>query len=576
MEPALQEDHSPLTRLRSSTPVFFTAAALVLAACEFAPPAAPGTPGAAGATAPRSAPPAPGVNGLAEPVTPARQPTYAAFGAPTRPDVTVHPIRLTTRPKPGGATWADLERDTDALDDFDPDVPVILQATGYGEGLTEPNGKASVRGKSTRHNKQKSYRIELKKEAPAWRGLQDVLLNKHPYDRSRLRNKFAFDILQGLPELPAPKPDFATLSVDGTNLGFYTQIERLDKRFLARRGLDDKGYLYQAEFFEFQRYADALKAADAPGYDEKAFERHLEIGGAKDHKKLIAMLEAVNDPKAPINATIDKHFDRANYVTWLALNVVMDNLDTSSQNFFLYSPAGDGAWRFLPWDYDGALGYYDQDGRKRLARWQEGPSNWWGVTLHRRFMKDPVNVAQLMSRVDELADRFFTRERVDAYLQAYRPVVGPAVSQAPDVDHYRADGVEPATAWEAELQRIPTVFAAARERFKAAAKRPMPIFLGEPKPATGGVRFSWDPSHDLQGDALTYDLVVARDPALTDVIAEKKGLLETNAVLPVPAGTYFYTVTIRDATGEWQIPFTNYFDAAADRAYHGVERFAIP
>lgn len=563
-----------MPRVPHSPPLCLAVVAALLGACEFAPPPAPGTPGASASTGAVAAGAL--ALGAPEPAAPASQPTYAAFGAPTAPDVTVHPLVLTSKPKPGGATWADLDRDDDARDAFDPDVPVIFQAPGYGDGLTEANGKASVRGKSTRLSRQKSYRIELKKEAPAWRGLQDVLLNKHPYDRSRLRNRLAFDLLQALPELPAPKPGFATLAVDGTGLGFYTQIERLDKRFLKSRGLDDKGYLYQAEFFEFQRYPDALKAAGAPGYDEQAFEKHLEIQGAKDHQKLLPMLDAVNDPATPINTTIAKHFDRANYITWLALAVVTDNLDTNSQNFFLYSPPGEGPWRFLPWDFDGALGYYDQDGRKRLARWQEGPANWWGVSLHRRFLKDPENVRQLTARIDELADRFFTRERVEGYLQAYRPVVGAAIAKAPDADHYRAEGLDPATAWETELQRIPTVFAAARDRFKAAAKRPMPIFLGTPRPTADGLRFSWDASFDLQGDALSYDLVVSRDPALKDVVAEKKGLTATEATLALPGGTYFYRVTIRDASGEWQIPFSSYTDEASDQKHFGVERFQAP
>lgn len=546
-------------------------AAAFLAACEFAPPPTAGIPGAPAAT------PGAGVAlGAPEPPSAAAPaPAYAPFGAPAAPDVTVHALAVTTVPKPGGATWADLDRDESAYDDFDPDVPVIFQAPGY-PAATAPNGKASVRGKSTRANDQKSFRLELKKEAPAWRGLQDVLLNKHPYDRSRLRNKLAFDLFQAIPELPAPKTGFATLAVDGKPYGFFTQIERMDKRFLKARGLDEAGYLYQAEFFEFFRYADALKASDAPGYDEKAFEKHLEIGGAKDHKKLLAMLDAVNDPKVPINDTIAKHFDRANYLTWLALEVVTDNLDTNSQNFFLYSPAGAGAWRFLPWDYDGALGYYDQDGRARVARWQEGPANWWGVTLHRRFLKDPENVRQLLARVDDLADRFFTPERVDLYMKAYAPVVGPAILQDPDKAGYRAGGQDPAAAWQAEVARIPTVFGAARDRFKAAAKRPMPIFLGEPRREGANVRFSWDASFDLQGDALTYDLKVARDPGLQDVVAEKPGLAATSAELPLAAGRYFYTVTIRDAAGEWQIPFTNHEDEAAGKKYDGVEMFEVP
>src|SRR5690606_13137153 len=126
----------------------------------------------------------------------------------------------------------------------------------------------------------------------------------------------------------------------------------IDKSFLKRLDWDADGYLYKAEQFEFQRYDGAIRRASESGYDEKAFEQHLEIRGAEDHEKLVAMLNDVNDDSIPINATIAKHFDRANFITWFALNVLTDNLDTNSQNFYLYAPSGSGPWKFLPWDYD--------------------------------------------------------------------------------------------------------------------------------------------------------------------------------------------------------------------------------
>jgi spore coat protein H len=81
----------------------------------------------------------------------------------------------------------------------------------------------------------------------------------------------------------------------------------------------------------------------------------------------------------------------------------------------------------------------------------------------------------------------------------------------------------------------------------------------------------WDPSFDFQGDALTYDLTIAKDPALTSVVEARKGLTETELSLPLPAGVYYWTVTARDATGEWQIPFDECDDESGQR-YFGVVR----
>ena len=68
----------------------------------------------------------------------------------------------------------------------------------------------------------------------------------------------------------------------------------------------------------------------------------------------------MNNEAMPINDVIAKHFDRKNYVTWLAMNMVLDNRDTNSQNFLLYSPRNSATWTFVPWDYDAAWGFYDQ------------------------------------------------------------------------------------------------------------------------------------------------------------------------------------------------------------------------
>ena len=41
---------------------------------------------------------------------------------------------------------------------------------------------------------------------------------------------------------------------------------------------------------------------------------------------------------------------------------------------------------------------------------------------HRRFMSQPTNLRQLLARVDELSEGFFTRDRLKSHLDAYRPL----------------------------------------------------------------------------------------------------------------------------------------------------------
>ena len=70
-------------------------------------------------------------------------------------------------------------------------------------------------------------------------------------------------------------------------------------------------------------------------YDENDFEDILEIKGVHDHQKLIEMLDAVNNEFMHINDVVNTYFDRDNFVTWLALNIITDNVDTQSRNYYM-------------------------------------------------------------------------------------------------------------------------------------------------------------------------------------------------------------------------------------------------
>ena len=139
------------------------------------------------------------------------------------------------------------------------------------------------------------------------------------------------------------------------------------------RGLDIDAHLYKAEFFEFHRSPDHLKNQYDPGYNEDVFQQILGIRGKPDHRKLLSMLDYVNNFNLHINRVIAEHFNRDNLLTWLAVNILFENVDTRTQNYFLYSPLDSNTWYFLPWDYDGAWGFYEQTDRDKqewLAPWE--------------------------------------------------------------------------------------------------------------------------------------------------------------------------------------------------------------
>ena len=213
---------------------------------------------------------------------------------------------------------------------------------GYGESV--PNATVQIRGQTSSQNAQKNYKIELKKNKGTWRGQRTINLNKHMTEGMRFRNKLAYDLIRGIPQMVGLRTQFVHLYVkDNTeesggkfeDYGIYTQVEQLNKTALKSHGLDSNGQLYKINSFEFYRYEDIIKKEDDAGYDKTAFEKMLEIKGDSDHTKLIDMLTDLNDYSIGIEDVLKEHFDEENIVYWMAFQILMGNVDTQNRNVYL-------------------------------------------------------------------------------------------------------------------------------------------------------------------------------------------------------------------------------------------------
>jgi spore coat protein H len=510
---------------------------------------------------------------------------WGPFGAIGAGDAKVRHLDVKLLVKPDGPGLSTVDAQTDWQDGSQ---KVKVAAIVNGDGLVSkaPNAVFSIRGHSTRLARQKSYGIKLVKDL-VWHGQRRINLNKCPYDLTRLRDKLSFDLLSALPEMTSLDTRFVQLTMDGKDYGLFTQIEEPGKHYLKSHSLNVQGSLYKAERFDFHRQPQVFKLKDEAGYDKVRFERELAIHGSEDHSPLVAMLTDVNNADMDINQVIDQHFDRRNYLTWLAVNILVQNLDTNEQNFYLYRPEESQRWQFLPWDYDGAWGWYDQPGAIKPgdpnfpARWQTaGVANWWGVALHRRFLENPANLAELTQRVDSLATKFFTRERLAALLKADSAAVQPLISHNPDLDDLPASG-DAMAVWKREIDRLYTIVPKQQQRYHETLGWPMPFFLAQVQALGNSRTYTWEPSYSLVGDSIRYDFKLGRTPALekSGLVVEKTALTGTSLTLdaPLSSGTYFWQVIARDAKDPdhaWQLAFDKVTDEG--QGYAGIGSFSVP
>lgn len=447
----------------------------------------------------------------------------------------------------------------------------------FGYNAEEANAKISIRGNSSRYAAQKSYKIKLFDSAGLWQDQRTINLNKHIDDPSRLRNKLSFDLMETIPNITSLRTQFVHLYVkdltDGNqkkyeDYGLYTQIEQPNKKFLRTHLLDPNGYLYKVTFFEFGRYPDQIRINSDPKYSKKKFESILEIKGKEEHDKLITMLDDVNNYKIPIEEVIEKHFDIDNLLTWTAMNILMDNMDTDANNFYLYSPLNSEKWFILPWDYDG--GWELQRKLKSIRSYQAGISNFWNNILLNRYFRSKENVQKLTDKIEKLSKQI-NAKTVTTQLNQYHDVVKPFILKSPDKNYLSIVNSE----YENELQLIKDTPERAKKRYYEDLQKPKPFYMSNVEQSGNKLLFTWDVSFDLQADDLYYTVTVAKDPYMKQVLATQKNIRENKFSMKKPSsGQYFWKVTVRDSKGHEQSSFDMYADEEGNE-FNGIRDFEV-
>lgn len=449
---------------------------------------------------------------------------------------------------------------------------------GYGERV--PNATVQIRGQTSSQNAQKNYKIELKKNKGTWRGQRTINLNKHMTEGMRFRNKLAYDLIRGIPQMVGLRTQFVHLYVkDNTeepggkfeDYGIYTQVEQLNKTALKSHGLDSNGQLYKINSFEFYRYEDIIKKEDDAGYDKTAFEKMLEIKGDSDHTKLIDMLTDLNDYSIGIEDVLKEHFDEENIVYWMAFQILMGNVDTQNRNVYLYSPLNSDIWYFIAWDNDGCLmrPEYELRNFSDQNSWEKGISNYWGNILFQRCLKSRSFREKLNDAILDLRE-YLNKDMLTSKIESYKNVLKPYLYLMPDAEY------EPLTSeqYDQIAASLPDEIEKNYQLYLESLETPMPFYIGVPTIDGDKLKFNWDVSYDLDAEDITYSVEVAGDYLFRDVIYQNTTLTVPEAEMDLPkAGQYFVRVRATNTSGKTQDAFDYY--VTDEGKYYGMRCFYI-
>ncbi len=438
----------------------------------------------------------------------------------------------------------------DAQDLFSNIYFEISTPSGIVNIETKPNAYIEIRGQSSRLFEQKSYKIKIADGEELWHEYKTINLNKHMADITRIKNKLIFDYLQTLDDISSYNTKFITMYIkdlskqdqdkDYVNYGLYTFVEQPNKRYLARHGLDPNGHFYKVEDFEFLRHEESIKTIEEIDYSEEAFEKRLETRGSTEHSKLIKMLYELNNISIDIDKIIGKYFDKDNMFTWLAINILFDNFDTTTRNYLIYSPLNSRKWYFVPWDYDDSMRI-----EKPQDTWQTGVSLYWLSVLFKRTFKEQHNIDELTKKVEEIyAD-------IEAYdlnvkIDQYKDVVEEHVLKMPDIEYVDATITEYNQAYEDIKESVRKNY----DEYFEVLERPMPFFYGLPIVEENSVEFIWEQSYDLQNESVVYDFYLAKDISMNQVIYTSLDNRVPKVVVDdLQPGKYYWKVYAKDEKG---------------------------
>jgi len=190
--------------------------------------------------------------------------------------------------------------------------------------------------------------------------------------------------------VPAPRCNFAYVSVNGEHLGVYVNVENVKKRFLRRHFTDDEGHLYEGALSDFR-----------PGWVD-TFEQQTNAEEPSDRRDLETLVDALSDPDEGLLDRVEPLVDLDEFTSFWATEYLLmhaDGYSRNTNNFYVYHDPSSGRFHFIPWGID-AIMFPDtaldwEEERPVGAAWAEG-------ILARRLYNVASMRGAYFSRLDDL------------------------------------------------------------------------------------------------------------------------------------------------------------------------------
>ena len=240
-------------------------------------------------------------------------------------------------------------------------------------------------------------------------GVSLMTLNNNDTDASLVKQHMAYELFRKA-GIPAPRCNFARVTVNGEYLGVYSHVESVRKDFLKRHFTKASGNLYEGQISDFTEKT-------AGTFDAKLNAKK------NDRNDLLKATKAMAVPDEQLFDAVGKVVDLNDFYRYWAMEGLIgfnDGYSGNQNNFFIYNDPQSGRFKFIPWGADGVFrarsGKASQAGTPMSVMAE-------GVVAHRLYKTEKGREryrSELLKVLDEVWDEQALQAKLDKLTRMLR------------------------------------------------------------------------------------------------------------------------------------------------------------
>lgn len=240
-------------------------------------------------------------------------------------------------------------------------------------------------------------------------GVEGLTLNNSKQDPSLLKTCLAFKMFRDA-GVPASRCSFAHVTLNGTDMGLYMNVEPITKRFLRRHFADGTGNLYEGQLSDVR-----------PGFSA-TYEKKTNTSNP-DRSDLDALASALTVSDAELEKTLATKLDIDAFLTFWAMEALLatwDGYTGNLNNHFVYDDPTTNQMHYLPWGPD--MSFDTNDPFHSAARPQSVSAK---GHVARRLYDTPAFRDRYGQRMNELLNSVWKESEIQAEIDRLQKLMTP-------------------------------------------------------------------------------------------------------------------------------------------------------